>query len=346
MQKRTPLFLLGCAVWLTMTSVLVAADEKYAAPSFETVRDQSIAWAKQQNLPEESLTAINQLWTTVDASASAQELLDAAVNTFALANPDIQAFVEACQVSGTPGLLPDTKVLDAKDNEFVNANLRLYFARYLSRSRLYDEALEQFSQIDPRTVIDPATSLFYTAVCQQQLLQKKEGLATLDKLLTKTENVPLRYSSVAQLMQYELQNLRQDSLDEVAFMMKDVERRLDLGRGGRKVQKKEAEIIAALDYLIEKLEQQQGNCSGSCPCNGNGPSRKNQSNSPAKESTVKGAPAPGNVDHKNLANRGGWGNLPEKEQAAAKQYAEKNYPPHYSKIIEEYRKKMAERKRQ
>jgi len=345
MLKRTPLFSLGCAVLLTMTSTLIAADEKYAAPGFETVRDQSIAFAKQHNASEESLKAINELWSTLDASTSAQELLDAAVATFGLANPDIQVFVDACQLSLAPALLPEAAVLDSRDNEFVNSNLRLYFARYLSRGRMYDEALEQFSQIDPRNVIDPATSLFYTAVCQQQLLQKTEGLQTLDKLLTKTENVPVRYSSVATLMQYELQNLRQDSLDEVAAKMKDVERRLDLGRGGRVVQKKEAEIIAALDYLIEKLEQQNCNCSGSCPCNGNGKSNKNQSSSPAKDSTVKGAPAPGNADHKNLANKGGWGSIPDKEQAAAKQHLKDKFPPHYSKIVEEFNKKIAERKR-
>jgi hypothetical protein len=344
MRKRTPLFLLGCAVWLTMTSFLAAADEKYVAPSFDTVRDQAMAYAKQQHVSTENLKAINQLWSGVDESASAQELLDVAVNSFALANPDIQAFVEACQLSLTPTLLPETKVLDSRENEFVNANLRLYFARYLARGRMYDEALEQFSQIDPRNVIDPATSLFYTAVSQQQLLQKTEGLATLDKLLTKTENVPVRYSSVAKLMQFELENLRQDSLDEVAALMKDVERRLDLGRGGRQVQKKEAEVIAALDYLIEKLEQQNCNCSGSCPCNGNKPSNKNQASNPAKDSMIKGATAPGNVDKKHVANKGGWGSLPEKEQAAAKQYAEKPYPPYYLKIIAEYNKKLAERK--
>jgi len=343
MQKRTLLFSLGCAALLTMTSALIAADEKYAAPSFETVRDQSIAFAKEKNASEESLKAINELWSTLDASTSAQELLDAAVGSFALADPDIQAFVDACQLTSTPTLLPETAVLDSRTNEFVNSNLRLYFARYLSRGRMYDEALDQFSQIDARNVIDPATSLFYTAVCQQQLLQKAEGLKTLDKLLTKTENVPVRYSSVATLMQYELQNLRQDSLDEVAAKMKDVERRLDLGRGGRVVQKKEAEIIAALDYLIEKLEQQ--NCSGSCPCNGNGNSNKNQSSSPAKDSTVKGAPAPGNIDRKNLANKAGWGALPEKEQADAKQQFDKTFPPHYTKIVEEFNKKIAARKR-
>ncbi len=344
MQKRTPLFLLGCAVWLTMTSGLMA-EEKYAAPAFDAVREQSLAFAKQQKVSAENLKAIDQLWSGVDASTSAQELLDAAVHTFALANADIQVFVDACQLRVTPTLLPETKVLDARDNEFVNSNLRLYYARYLSRGRMYDEALEQFGQIDPRRVIDPATSLFYTAVSQQQLLQKTEGLATLDKLLTKTENVPVRYSSIAKLMQYDLQNLRQDSLDEVAALMKDVERRLDLGRGGRQVQKKEAEVIAALDYLIEKLEQQNCNCSGSCPCNGNGISRKNQSSSPAKDSSVKGNVAPGNVDHKHVANKGGWGSLPEKEQAAAKQYGKDNYPPHYAKLIEEYSRRLAEGKR-
>lgn len=345
MQKRSPLFLLGCAVWLTMTSGLLAADErKFVAPAFETVQNQTQAWVNQQNLPAETQKAIAELWKNVDAASSAQELLDTTVHSFALANPEIQAFVESCQLSLTPQLLPETKVLDAT-NEFVSSNLRLYFARYLSRARMYDEALEQFSQIDPHNVIDPATSLFYAAVCQQQLLQKTEGLATLDKLLTKTENVPVRYSSVAKLMQYELQNLRQDSLDEIAAKMKDVERRLDLGRGGRKVQKKEAEIIASLDYLIEKLEQQQGGGSGSCPCNGNGPAKTNQSNSPAKDSSVKGTTAPGNADRKNLTQRGGWGSLPPKEQAEAKQYSKDNYPPHYSKIIEEYSKRIAERKR-
>lgn len=263
-----------------------------------------------------------------------------------MGNAEIQAFVDACQLSLTPQVLPETDVLDAQDNEFVSSNLRLYFARNLSRGRMYDEALEQFSQIDPRNVIDPATSLFYAAVCQQQLLMKTEGLATLDKLLTKTEDVPVRYSSVAKLMQYELQNLRQDSLDEIAAKMKDVERRLGLGRGGRKVQKKEAEIIASLDYLIEKLEQQGGgSCSGSCPCNGKGKPKKNTSNSPAKDSYVGGKKSPGNVDRKNLAKQSGWGSLPPKEQAEAKQHAEKFYPPHYSKIIEEYSKRRSERRR-
>lgn len=345
MQKRTPLFLLGCAVWLTMTSGLVAADEKFVAPSFETVQNQTQTWVNQQNLPAETQKAITELWKNVDGSSSAQQLLDTTVHTFGLGDPEIQAFVDACQLSLTPQLLPETKVLDARTNEFVSSNLRLYFARYLSRGRMYDEAVGQFSQIDPHNVIDPATSLFYTAVCQQQLLQKTEGLATLDKLLTKTENVPVRYSSVAKLMQFELQNLRQDSLDEIAAKMKDVERRLDLGRGGRKVQKKEAEIIASLDYLIEKLEQQQCNCSGSCPCNGNGPAKTNQSNSPAKDSGIKGKEAPGNVDQKRLAKQSGWGSLPDKEQAQAKQYSKDNYPPHYSKIIEEYSKRIAERKR-
>ena len=93
MQKRTPLLLFGCAVWLAVTSGLAAADEKFIAPSLESVRDQSMAFvATQKTLPAESLTAIKELWNTLDETATSQELLDAAVQTFALADADIHVF--------------------------------------------------------------------------------------------------------------------------------------------------------------------------------------------------------------------------------------------------------------
>ena len=59
-------------------------------------------------------------------------------------------------------------------------------------------------------------------------------------------------------MQHDLQGLKKDSLSEISRKMKDVERRLGLGRGGQRVQKEEDEIVASLDAIIEKLEQQGG----------------------------------------------------------------------------------------
>ena len=67
-----------------------------------------------------------------------------------------------------------------------------------------------------------------------------------------------RYKTTAELMQHDLQSLKKDSLSEISRKMKDVERRLELGRGGQRVQKQEDEIVVALDAIIEKLEQQGG----------------------------------------------------------------------------------------
>ncbi len=121
---------------------------------------------------------------------------------------------------------------------------------------MYDEALAVFAQIDPARVVDPATCLFYEAVCQQQLLKKTEGLETLDKLLHRTEGVAESYARVAALMQDELQSLDDQTLDGVSRKMQDSERRLDLGRGGQRVQKVQEEIVESLTELIKKMEQQ------------------------------------------------------------------------------------------
>ncbi|MCA9015894.1 MAG: hypothetical protein KDA77_11235, partial [Planctomycetaceae bacterium] len=62
------------------------------------------------------------------------------------------------------------------------------------------------------------------------------------------------------------------------------------------------------------------------------------------ESRVKGQIAPGEVDKKKLANNGGWGQLPPKKQASAKNIINRNFPSHYRKAIEKYFKKLATQK--
>ena len=135
-----------------------------------------------------------------------------------------------------------------------------------------------------------------------------------------------------------------------AFLLPGERGRQAIGR--RYARLLHAGVVALLNLGLalrrdDARQQRSGseNCSGGCPCNGNGKSNKNQSSNPAKDSTVKGATAPGNVDQKNLANKGGWGSLPAKEQAEAKQHLKDKFPPHYEKIVEEFNKKIAERKR-
>ena len=205
---------------------------------------------------------------------------------------------------------------------------------------MYEEALEIFRELDPAAVVDPASCLFFRAVCEHQLLRKSAGLATIDKLLSGTERVPESYAGLAKLMQHDLQELQDESLSTVSRKMKDSERRLDLGRGGQKVQKVQDEIVAALDDLIKKAQQQQGGGGGE----GSGQNNTNQSNGPAADSTLKGATAPGEVDPKEFKKQGGWGALPPRDETRAKNLINQEFPAHYRQAVEQYFKKLANRR--
>jgi hypothetical protein len=339
-QFRVAAGLLALSVLTIVAPISAADDVIFAAPAAADVKSKMRQWVDGKNAKDEQLREqVDKLWVLPEGKVPARVLLEKVVQTFALVDADTRDFVAACRFVDAPLNPPKAKVLeDKKSAEFYRSNLRLFFARYLTQRKMYDEALEVFAEIDTKTVVDPAGCLFFKAVCQHQLLKKTEGLATIKQLLTSTEDVPVSYNSVATLMQYELQNLREDSLDEVARLMRDVERRLDLARGGPKVQKEEDEIVEALDKIIEKLEQQQGGGGGG---SGNGQGKTNQPSSAANHSSINGTTGPGNIDKKNLRKQGGWGDLPAKEEARAKNELNRKLPPHYKQATEQYFKKIA-----
>ena len=146
--------------------------------------------------------------------------------------------------------------------------------------------------------------------------------------------------TLAELMKVDLEKLEEKSLDEVSRQMEDVRRRLALGHAGQRVQRVEEKIIASLDELIKKAEQQQGGGGGG------GGKQTPQSGKPqgADQSYLgEGKEGEGEVDPKNAGHKDGWGNLPEKAQAAAKNMLDQKYPAHYRQAIEQYLKKIAER---
>src|SRR5688572_32298850 len=102
---------------------------------------------------------------------------------------------------------------------FQRANVRLYLARWLVRNRLFDEALTQLESLEPDQVVDPAGLLFYQAVVYQRMLKKEPGLASINKLLEKPDDIPKRYTSLAKLLQADLEQLKDDSLDHIARRM-------------------------------------------------------------------------------------------------------------------------------
>lgn len=329
------------AVVLSLITVSFAADDDVllAPMAPDDVRTRALVWLGEQGVTDQQqIAAAGEVWAFGDDVPGPDQLHERTIRTFGLVRPDVNQLLEACRFGSLS--VPALGAVFSGDSPdpYFTSNLRSHVGRFFSQSGFYDEALEVFRGVDPEQLVDPAGYLFHRAVCEHQLLMKDDGLATLKRLREDTSDVPLRYSSVAELMQADLARLKEDSLDEVSRMMADVERRLDLGRGGARVQKVEEEIVAKLDELIKKLEQQQGGGGG-----GGVSGKQNQSGSPAQDSRIKGSTAPGEVDEREIGKRSGWGALPPKQQTRARNLIDRELPPHYRSAIEQYLKKLAER---
>lgn len=344
MKSSQVLYLLAVSVAVSLGVVRAADDDKAAiiAPiPAEQVRSRTLDWAASAGLADKAkIETVGKLWVLAEESPSPEELHARAVETFRVVSPEAEKLITACQF-GTLSP-PDASLLSKGDLDlFFAANLRAHLARFLGQSEFYDEALAQYEQVDLSRTIDPASVLFFKAVCQHRLLMKTDGLETIGQLLNNTTEVPVRFRTVAELMQADLAALEEKSLNEVARMMSDVERRLRFGRGGVRVQKVEEEIVARLDEIIKKIEAQQGGGGGGG--GGDGPSNSNSSGGPAGDSRVKGSTAPGEVDERDIGRKSGWGSLPPKEQAKARNLIDRELPPHYRAAIEEYLRKLAKR---
>jgi hypothetical protein len=320
----------------------LSAADLFAPPSPEAARAAALEWAATRpDYRPEALAIIEPLWDFGGAAPSPAERFDAVLRTFYVVDPDVRELVDACAApTGSHQLIDFPALHTSGDHPFYSNNVRAFYARFLALLRMYDEALEVYAEVDPAHLADPAGALFYKATCEHALLLKDEGLATIAQLLESTENVPVRYATVADLMKHDLEALREKSLGEAAKQMRDVERRLALGHAGQRVQRVEERIISTLDEIIEKLEQQQGGGGGG---GGQGQPQGNQSNSPAQDSYVGGAKGPGEVDPKPVGHESGWGNLPQKEQAEVKNMLDKQFPSHYRQAVTEYLRKLAQR---
>lgn len=333
---------LAVAVTMALCTSAIArggANDVFAPRSADEVRGDVMRWIARHNLQDAKTTSrVSELWISAGGPTPGREVFDRLIASFSLFDPDTKRFVDACSPVAPVKSLPNADLLSRDESdEFYTANMRLFYARFLTQRLMYDEALTIFARIDPARVVDPGTCFFYLAVCQHQLMMRKEGLETLDKLQHKTEGVAESYARVAALMQDELQSLGDRPLEGVSKKMQDSERRLDLGRGGQRVQKVQEEIIESLNEIIKQKEQQANAQAQS----GQGDNSSNRSSGPADDSMLKGATAPGNVDKKNLKKQGAWGGMQPREIGPAQNLLNKEFPSNYRQAVEEYFKKLA-----
>ncbi len=328
--------MLAAAIIVSNVGALTAQEDSLAEPAswkpLTAVEAKAIvtkAIAGKGELVTEQAKA---LWELPQNGTSKFDLLDRTALTAALVDDETRELVSFCESAPEKAKLaqPDWKNLASP----LSDNLRLYYARWLINANLYDEAKQQLEPVSLDKVVDPAALLFYQSVVSHRLLDKTACVESTNKLLENAGAIPRRYEQLARLMSADIAPLKIDSPDEIARLMSDVERRLDLGRAGKRVRTKEEEIVAKLDKIIKQIEEQLKKQQQQSPSGGQG-------GQPANDSQAFGQKGPGDVENREHKNRSTWGDLPPEQRRSTLQQISRELGAHYREVVEEYFRKIA-----
>jgi hypothetical protein len=307
----------------------------------EQIKERLLQWLTLSRADEATSKQVMDLWSSRDQTEglTAEQTLDRVIDSFAIADKSVQQLVESCRSSGTRESLAYE---GARADAFFRDHVTLYHARWLTQHRFYDEAISMLEVLKPENVVDPSSLFFYRAVCRLRLLKPAEASDDITLLLNNTLDVPSRFRAVAEIMQEET-TVATEGLPQVARLMSDVQRRLDLGNSDDPVQKREDEVVAALDKLLEEMEkekQQQQSADGQGQGQQNQPGQQG-----AAQSTIKGSTAEGDADRKELTESGSWGMLDKQAETKARELIRQQFPPNFLDAISRYTRRIAEQKK-
>jgi hypothetical protein len=325
--RRWLAVLMGAALLVAGGQTALAQNGKKAGARFATLEGmapeaaqaKALAWLKEATKNDAGkLAEFQKVWQ------GDRPVIDRLADTFVLGSPQAAALLREARnpVAPAPTEVP-ALLRDAKQPEFFRANLGLAYARALSNRRVHEEALATLKLFTPEQVADPASYLFHRAVGEHALVNKGPALADAKRLLSQAVDSPERYKTIATLMLLDMQSWKEKDLGAVARKMGNIERRLDLARGGPQTQKLQKEVISRLDELIKELENKAKDCNcngGSCPNGGQkdgqgsagGPAQKN----PMKDSRVATNGGSGKVTTRKIRElMERWGKLPPNQRA-------------------------------
>lgn len=321
--------------WVTLlavfmlTSAAFPLDSDDRADARSTHRGRTIDGFKSSKIEYESqIREIDDLWNSPRSSTEAVALSLSACHQ---PTRELLRLVESLDGT-TTGPIPPI-LLDDTIDPFLRSNLGLWIAQRLIRREMLDEAMAVLDVVSSQEVAEPADYHFHVALCAYHLSNTLRTIQSLDAL-SGIANVPRRYLVVARLIKDSLQNSEPGSLESIARHMKDIRRRLELGRSDQRIAEMEVDVIEQLDVLIDDLERRK-QVEQEQSSNTMKPSNPNQDDQAA---TVMGK---GDVAPHRLNDRRSWGNLPAKERERALQEIGRDMPGPYRGAVQQYFRRLA-----
>ena len=312
-------------------------------PQRADVRGRMLAWldAAAASSPEspDAVAAVRSAWTDDAAEGETRDLLDQVMDSFSRVDDRCAALQRSLSVPGLAASSGTEWLADPGVDPFQRDAVRLWLGRECVRRDRFDEGLAMLDGLDVASAIDPATLLFHLAACQHWLLKADPAVESLDRLLERSGEIPVRYERVARLLRADIAALEDESLDHIARRMRDITRRLDLGRAGPKTLAVQDGVIESLDKMIKAIEQQQQQQSQSS--GGAGGAGKGGNGTPMDDSRIAGGKGAGEVTKRDIGDSDGWGKLPPHKREEALQQIGREFPAHYREAIEQYFKRLA-----
>jgi hypothetical protein len=213
---------------------------------------QAAAWLKGVKDDGDTKKKFEAIWE------SDRPVIDKVASTLALGDKDAEKLLAEAKDADAAAPLEVPAILkDKKKSAFYRNNLALAYAKALTLRKVYEEALDAFSAVKVEDVVDPSAYLFHKAVCEYELMLKDKADESISKLIVDVSDAPQRYLQVAALMAYDMQTWQEKDLGWIARKMDNIQRRLDLKRGGKQTQKMQKEVLVRLDEMIKEIENQQ-----------------------------------------------------------------------------------------
>jgi hypothetical protein len=282
--------------------------------------------------------------------SSDRPVLDKVSATLALGDKEAASLLAEARDSDKPAPTSVPAILkDTKKAAFYRSNLALAYGKALTLRKVYEEALDTFALLKPEETVDPSAFFFHKAICEHALMLKEKADSSIDRLLVDVSDAPERYRMVAALMHFDMLTWQDMDLGWIARKMDNIQRRLDLKRGGKETRKQQKEVLVRLEEMIKEAEN-KSKCSGSCPNGGSCPSGgdkssgggdNNPSGNPQNDTNGGAAKGTGEVDTKRVKEIAEiWGKLPEKERADALRELTRTMPAKDRAVIEAYFKEL------
>ncbi len=266
-----------------------------------------------------------------------------------LTNPDYQRADALLQSERYGAAVERFEALQRSEDEYVRGYATFRYGLAQMNRERYEEAGQAFTQVlnEFRFTGCDTDAAFYLVVCLGQEREKEKAIAAANAFLKDYPDAPERYRKAMEQLKNELVQEWESPLYDLAGRMSHVAKKIDGGETGDPTQQKQKEIVAIIDELIKRAEENEGQGKGGGGGNGGQPKGNQQPSSPANQSKAPpGASRIGDLRPNPKKKPGdAWGEMRDKEREEVLQALKEQFPDRYRELLEQYNKALAEGKR-